>query len=77
MEVMEYLSKRVRIRATTRSSRKCELMKLSVPIVSSMYAEAAFTVDSTWYWNSLPDDLRIISSCVTFKCRLYSYILSL
>ena len=37
MGVPEYLSKRVRIRTTTRPSRKCELMKLSVPFVSSMH----------------------------------------
>ena len=38
MGVPEYISKRVRIRATTRPSRKYEMMKLSVPFVSSMYA---------------------------------------
>ena len=32
------------IRVTTRPSRKCELIKLSVPLVSSIYAYAAFTV---------------------------------
>ena len=42
--VPEYLSKGVIIRVTTRPSRKCELMKLSVPFDSSMYADAAFTV---------------------------------
>ena len=62
MGVQEYLSKGVIIQATTRSSRKCELMKLSVPFVSSMYANAAFTVAAPKYWNSLPNDLRTISS---------------
>ena len=38
MGVPEYHSKIVRILATTRPSRKCELMKLYVPFVSSMYA---------------------------------------
>ena len=57
MGVPEYLSKRVRIRATNCPSRKCELMKLSLPFVSSMYADAAFTVAAQKYWNSLPDDL--------------------
>ena len=49
MGVPEYLSKRIRIPATTRPSRKylrhiCELMKLSVPFISSMYAYTVFTV---------------------------------
>ena len=69
--VPEYLSKRVMIQTNIRPSHKCELMKLSVPFVSSMYADAAFTVAAPKYWNSLPDDLRIMSSFITFKCRLY------
>ena len=47
MGVPEYLKKRVRIRTTTHQSRKCELMKLSVPFVLSMYADAAFNVAAT------------------------------
>ena len=43
MGVPSYLSKRVIIRATTRPSRKCKLMKLFLPLVSSMYADV-FTV---------------------------------
>ena len=77
MGVPSYLSKGHIIRTTTRPSRKCELMKLSVSLVSSMYADAAFTVAAPKYWNSLPDELRTLSSVITFKCRLYSYILSL
>ena len=77
MGVPEYLSKGVIIRATTRPSRKCELMKLYVPFVSSMYADADFTVAAPKYWNSLPGELRTLSSFITFKCRLYSYMLSL
>ena len=77
MGVPEYIYKGVILRATTHPSRKCELMKLSVPFVSYMYAYAAFTVDAPKYRNSLPDELRTMSSCITFKCRLYSYMLSL
>ena len=65
MGVPEYLSKGVIIRATKRPSRKCELMKLSVPLVSSIYADAAFTVAAPKYWNRLPDDLRNISYFIT------------
>ena len=65
------------IRATTHPSHKCELMKLSVPLVSSIYADAAFTVAGPKYWNSLPDELRTLSYFITFKCRLHSYMLSL
>ena len=77
MGVPEYLSKGVIIQTTTRPSRKCELMKLSDPLVSSMFADAAFTVAAPKYWNSLPGELRTMSSCITFKYRLYSYMLSL
>ena len=44
--VPEYLSKRVIIRETTHPSRKCEMMKpyAHVPFVSSIYADAAFTI---------------------------------
>ena len=78
MGVPEYLSKGVRIRATSRPSRKCELMKLFVPLVSSMYADAAYTVAAPKFRNSLPDDLRtVMSSRVTFKFRHYSHMLSL
>ena len=41
MGVPEYLSNGVILLATTRPSSKCELMKLYVPFVSSMYADAA------------------------------------
>ena len=44
MGVPSYLSKGLLIRTTTRPSRKCELMKLSLPLVSSMYADSAFTI---------------------------------
>ena len=64
-------------RAATRPSRKCEMMKLNVPFVSSMYADAAFTVAAQKYWNSLPDELQTMSYFITFKCRLYSYMSSL
>ena len=77
MGVLEYLSKRVIIRATTRPSRKCELMKLPLSRISSIYADAAFTVAAPKYWNSLRDELRTMSSFITFKCRLHSYMLSL
>ena len=77
MGVPSYLSKGIIIRETTRPSSKCELMKLSVPLVSYIYADASFTVAATKYWKSLPDDLRTISYFITFKCRLHSYMLSL
>ena len=70
MRVQEYLSKRVRIRTTTCPSRKCELMKLSLPLVSSMYADAAFKVAALKYWKSPPDECTM-SSFITFK---YDYI---
>ena len=77
MRVPSFLSKGLIIRTTTRPSRKCERMKLSLPLVSSMYAEVAFTVATPKYLNSLPDDLRTMSSFITFKCRVHSYMLSL
>ena len=49
-------------------------MKLSLPLVSSMYEDAAFTVAAPKYWNTLPDELRTKSSFITFKSRLHSYI---
>ena len=42
-----------------------------------MYVDAAFTVAAPMYCNSLPDELRTISSFITFKYRLYSNMLSL
>ena len=77
MGVPPCLSNGLIIRATTRPSHKYELMKLSVPLVSSIYACAAFTVTPPKYWNSLPDELRTQSYIITFKCRLDSYMLSL
>ena len=68
MEVPSYLSKGLIIRTTNRPSRKCELTKLSLPLVSSMYADAAFIVAAPKYCNSLPDELRTMSSFITFKC---------
>ena len=72
MGVPSYLSKGLIIRTTTRPSRKCELMKLSLSLVSSKYAYAAFTVSAPKYWNSLPDELRTMSSFMSFKCRLHT-----
>ena len=57
MGVTEYISKIVRIRENPRPILKCELMKLSVPFVPSMYTYNAFTVAAPKYWHSLPDDL--------------------
>ena len=42
-----------------------------------MYADAAFTVAAPKYWNSLPDELRTMSSFITFKRRLHTYMVSL
>ena len=77
MGVPSYLSKGLIIRTTTRPSRKWKLMKLPLPLVSYMYADDAFTVAAPKYWNSLPDELRTISSFITFKCRLHTYMVSL
>ena len=44
MGVPSYLSKGLIIRETTRPSHKYELMKLYVPLVSSIYADDTFTV---------------------------------
>ena len=74
MGVPSYLSKGLIIRTTTRPSRKCELMKISLPLASSMYADAAFTVAVPKYWNSISDELRTMSSCITFKCLLHTYM---
>ena len=71
MGVPEYLSNGV-----ISPSRKCELMKLSEPFVSSIYADAAFTIAAPKYWNSLPDELRTMSYFINFKCQLYSYMIS-
>ena len=59
------------MQATTHPSRKYEIIKCSMSFVSSMYADAAFTLAAPKYWNSIPDELRTISYIVTFKCRLY------
>ena len=77
MGVPSYLSKGLIILTTTRPSRKCELMKLYLPLVSSMYADAAFTVAAPKYWNSLPDELLTMLSFITFKCRLHTYMVSI
>ena len=73
MRFSEYLSKGVIIRSTTLPSRKCDLMKLSVPFISSIYD----VPNAPKCWNSHPDELRIISYFSTFKYRIYSYMLSL
>ena len=75
MEVLSYLYKGLIIRTTTRPSRKCELMKLSLPLVTSRYTDAAFIVVAPKYWNSLTNELRTMSSFITFKCRLHTYML--
>ena len=79
MGVPSYLSKGFIIRTTTRPSRQCELMKLSLPLFSSMYADDAFTVAAPKYWNSLPDELRTLLFFITFKFDYihiyYSFVL--
>ena len=77
MGVPSYTSKGVIIRAITHPSRKSELIKLYVPLVSSIYAYDTFTVAAPNYWKIIPDKLRNISYFITFKCLLYSNILSL
>ena len=61
MGVPSYLYNGIIIRATIRPSRKCELMKLSVPLVSSIYTYSGFTVAAVpKYWNILLDELRTL-----------------
>ena len=77
-EVPEYLSKRVRIRATTHPSPKYELMKRYVSHLCmqmlDMYAKVSLLLLRNT--GTVFPDLRTISYFVTFKCRLYSHMLS-
>ena len=63
----EYLAQSIIIQSSNRSSRKCHVMKLVQRSTSLAYSESAFSVIALKSWNSLPYDIRCITSLSLFK----------
>ena len=73
----EYLAHSITIQSLNRSSRKCHIMKLVQLSTSLAYSESAFSVIAPKSWNSLPYDIRCITSLSLFKRKLYVHFKSL
>ena len=58
----EYLAQSITIQSSNRSSRKCNIMKLVQRSTSLAYSESSFSVIALKSWNSLPYDIRCITS---------------
>ena len=73
----EYLAQSITIQSSNRSSRKCHIMKLVQKSTSFAFSESAFSVIAPKSWNSLPYDIRRVSSISLFKRKLYVHFKSL
>ena len=73
----EYLAQSITIQSSNRSSRKCHIMKLVQQSTSLEFSESAFSVIAPKSWNSLPYDIRCITSILLFKRKLYVHFKSL
>ena len=73
----EYLAQSIIIQSSNRSSRKCHVMKLVQHSTSFAYPESAYSVIAPKIWNSLPYDIRCITSLSYFKRKLYVHFKSL
>ena len=58
----EYLAQSITIQSSNRSSRKCHIMNLLQQSTSLAYSGSAFSVIAPTSWNSLPYDIRCITS---------------
>ena len=62
----EYLAQSIIIQSSSRSSRKFHIVKLVKRSTSLAYSESAFSVIAPKSWNSLPYDIRCITSLSLF-----------
>ena len=58
----EYLAQSITIQSSNRSSRKCYFMKLVQQSTSLAFYESALSVIAPKSWNSLPYDIRCVTS---------------
>ena len=73
----EYVAQSITIQSSKKSSWKCHIVKLVQRYTSSAYSESAFSVIAPINWNSLPYDIRCITSLSLFKRKLYVHFKSL
>ena len=73
----EYIAQSITIQSSNRSSQKCHIMKLVQQSTSLAFSESAFLVIAPKSWNSLPYDIRCVSSISLFKRKLYVHFKSL
>ena len=69
----EFVDQSITIQSSNRSSRKFHIMKLAQRSTSLAYSESAFSVIAQKSWNSLPYDIRCITSFSLFKRKLYCF----
>ena len=67
----EYLAQSITIQSSNRSSRKCHITKLVQRSTLLAYSESAFSIISPKGWNSLPYDIRCVTSLSLFKRKLF------
>ena len=72
----EYLAQSITIQSSNRFSRNCHIMKLVQQSTSLAFSESAFSVIAPKSWNSLPYDIRCITSISLFKRKLYVHFIS-
>ena len=73
----EYFAQSITIQSSNRSSRKCHIMKLVQRSTSLVFSESAFMVIAPKSWNSLPYDIRCVTSLSLLKRKLYVHFKSL
>ena len=73
----EYLAQSITIQSSNRSSRKCHIMKLVQQSTSLAFSESALSVIAPKSWNSLPYDIRCVTSIPLCKRKLYIHFKSL
>ena len=70
-------SQSINIQSPNRSCRKCYFMELVQQSTSLVFSESNFSVIAPKSWNSLPCDIRCVTSISLFKYKLYVHFKSL
>ena len=73
----EYLAQSITIQSSNIYSRKCHIMKLVKRSTSLAFSESAFSVIALKSWNSMPYDIRCVTSLSLCKRKLYVHFKSL
>ena len=74
--VLEYLSRHIMIRSSTRSLRSSSAPLLHVPFRRTSFDKRSFSTAAPSVWNSLPGSVQNCDMLALFKSRLKAHLFS-